>query len=185
MVSYYIYIEGAKNIDNGDLKKSFHMFFEKAGVKRQPRIIMGNGISQTVDKFKNHDQQLDRKSHGKILLIDSDCLEDDKDAPLSLHQIKEEHSEGIVFFMVQAMEAWFISQKEVLSKLYGTKVIKSLPGRPAHEIVKPKKELIAAFEKVGEKYHEIKDGTKILQNLDPSKLVTDFKDVKELISKLN
>lgn|GEM_PF-2251669 len=183
---YLIYIEGAKNIENGDLKKAFHALFEKAGITEQPRIIMGNGISQTVDKFKNHQwEEKKRGKYNKLLLIDLDGRDEEKDQKVQFHGLEEDKEMGRIFFMVQAMEAWFIAQKSKVAELYGNDAIKGLPGKPAHEIVKPKIEFSKAFEKSGKFYNEVRHGSKLLGALDTKQLMKDFPDVKNLVTELS
>ena len=183
---YLIYIEGTNDTENGDLKKSFHALFEKAGITKQPKIIMGDGISQTIDKFKNLEwTEKKRTKYEKLLLIDSDCPHEDRDKVITHHSLKEDRDKGKVFFMIQAMEAWFISQKNKVAELYGNDAIKGLSGKPAHEIPKPKQEFARAFEKCGMYYNEVRHGSKILQALDSKTLAADFPDVKNLVTELS
>ena len=46
-----LYIEGTSDLDNGNLRKAFATLLEKELKGRIPQVIMGDGISQTVDKF--------------------------------------------------------------------------------------------------------------------------------------
>ena len=46
-----LYIEGSADTDNGNLRRAFAMLLEKELANKMPRIIMGDGKNQTIDKF--------------------------------------------------------------------------------------------------------------------------------------
>jgi len=85
--------------------------------------------------------------------------------------------------MIQEMEAWFISQPEIIEKYYGETL--KLPKRPAKEIVKPTEKLQEATKKTGKgKYHKVKDGTALLEMLNATRLRTYFTEFDDLVSQL-
>ena len=86
--------------------------------------------------------------------------------------------------MVQEMEAWFISQPEIIEKYYGEAL--KLPKRPTKEISKPTEELQKATKKTRKgKYHKVKDGTALLEMLDAARLRKYFTEFDDLVSQLS
>lgn len=173
-----LFIEGTDDTTNGTLGQGFYKLLSQRLKGRMPKINMGEGKSQTIKKFKNN-----KFSRLSYLLIDLDEPEENKEPVLSSNQIFE--NKNFVFFMVQEMEAWFLSQPAMLDKYYNEKISKKLPAKPAKDIEKPSDFLqnITRLTKKG-KYHKVQDGTRLLELLDASKLEEDFPDFKSLIDKL-
>ena len=69
-MSKVIYIEGTQDLDNGDLRLAFAKLLEKELKGKMPRIVMGNGKGQTVDKFQSTPLQ---KGEDRYVLVDSDA----------------------------------------------------------------------------------------------------------------
>lgn len=139
---------------------------------------MGEGKTQAIKKFKNN--KLGRTS---LLLIDLDTSDENTDSVLKENQLYEH--KNCIFFMIQEMEAWFLSQPAMLDKYYKDKISKKIPAKPAKDIDDPSDLLanITRNTKKG-KYHKVQDGTQLLQLLDADKLENDFPDFKALIEKL-
>lgn len=48
-----LFIEGSADRSNGALSQGFHKLLKKKLAGNMPRIIMGNGKYQTINKFKS------------------------------------------------------------------------------------------------------------------------------------
>ncbi len=179
-----LFIEGEPNSPNGDLRQGFEKLLGKKIGNKMPKINLGSRKSQTINKYLTNQLGADVQ----LLLIDLDGPEakketDLKDNNLSAHQEK-------VYYMVQEMEAWFLSQPDVLDAFFGPddkgkKVSDKLVKRKPAEIPDPKRVLKNATKNTRKKeYHEIKHGVELLKRLDAQKLVDAFDDFKKLIEKL-
>lgn len=85
------------------------------------------------------------------------------------------------------MEAWFISQPEILDKFYNQNLMAKIPQKPAAEFANPAEQLqkwTRGAHKKGE-YHKVKHGAPLLEMLDADRLMRDFVDFRNLISLLN
>ena len=87
--------------------------------------------------------------------------------------------------MVQFMEAWLVTDAAALEKCFGrdVRVIK-LPRHPSIEAV-PKKEILDVLDLAAKKtptrhYHKIRDGARILQELDPEVVASRSRHASEL-----
>jgi len=168
----YLFIEGAKDTTNGDLREGFRKLLEKKVKGKMPTISMGEGKSQTIDKFKN--------SEDSKLLCDLDKPSSDREDDLKKCGLMNKKES--VFYMIHEMEAWFISQPTVLDKFYGSLISDKLAKKSATEVFEPDKELqrITKDTKKGI-YHKIRHGTELLKLLDVDKLSNDFPDFKRLV----
>lgn len=138
---------------------------------------MGGGKSQAVNKFKK------AKEDACLLIIDLDAPSAERYRDLQEHGLNGEADR--VFYMVQEMEAWFISQSAVLDNYYNTEITRKLPSRPAQEIPEPARKLEQATSNTQKgKYHKVKDGTALLQSLDGSQLMEAFEDFEKLVEAL-
>ncbi len=179
MANKALYIEGTTDTTNGNLRQGFNKLLSKVLEGRMPRIIMGNSKNSTIDKFKHNN-----KADTKYILIDSDC------APAALHaQIKTlclEKFESELFFMIQEMETWFISQPKVLDLLYHEKISDKIPHRPLEEIPSPASllEEITRNNTTKGMYHKVRHGTDLLENLDATQLRIDFNQFDNLVKAL-
>ena len=172
----YLFIEGTRDTSNGDLRKGFRKLLEQKVDGIMPRINMGEGKKQTIDKFLHTD-------HAKIL-CDLDNPSEHIEADLQIHGlIKKRNS---VFYMIQEMEAWFLSQPDVLDRFYREEISKRIPKKHAELIAEPDRELqnITRNSHKG-KYHKVRHGAQLLQMLDAGRLYADFSDFKQLIDDLN
>ncbi|WP_373513015.1 DUF4276 family protein [Persicitalea sp.] len=182
-----LFIEGEPNSSNGDLRQGFTKLLEQKLTGKLPKIILGGGKEQTIDKFLNN------RLAGDIflLLLDLDDAETQRNADLRNHRL-ESHSER-VFYMIQEMEAWFLSQPEVLDKFYGLDktgktVSEKLSKRKAEEIANPKEELIRITQNPREggrgEYQIIKHAVELLKLLDANKLEKDSADFRKLVQRI-
>jgi len=180
-----LFIEGEPNSPNGDLRQGFAKLLGKKIEGHLPRINLGGGKSHTIQKFLKNKFEAD----AFLLLIDLDGPEAEKEQDLSAHNLLKQREN--VYFMVQEMESWFLSQPDMLDRFFGVdhnkkKVSDKLPKRSVTEIPDPKSELKKATKdsKRGE-YHEIKHGVELLKLLDAHQLEESFSDFKNLIKRLN
>ncbi len=167
-----LFIEGTTDDTNGDLRQGFESLFKNELQGKMPSIKLGNGIHQTIDKFKNTEGV-------KFLLIDLDGVDEIKQKRLNELRLTESET----FFMVQAMEAWFLSQPDILKTYYKTDL--KIPKRHASEISKPDIELQKLTKDTSKKaYHKVRHAVELLSKLDIKQLQKDFPDVKNLIDAL-
>ena len=86
-----------------------------------PTISMGDGKSQTIRKFLN--------AEGSKLLCDLDAAASEIENDLKKNGLSEH--KDFVYYMIQEMEAWFISQPEILDKFYAKKISTKLAKKDA------------------------------------------------------
>ncbi|MCA0387163.1 MAG: DUF4276 family protein [Bacteroidetes bacterium] len=168
-------IEGTADTKNGNLREGFNKLLRKKLGRNMPRIVMGDGKSQAIDKFLN--------SSNSVLLCDLDGPDETREKDIQMHRF-EEYRDSI-YYMVQEMEAWFISQPDILDKFYQADLTKKIPKKHASEFENPDEKLQewTRDSKKG-KYHKVRHGTALLEMLDADKLTEDFPDFKGLIKAL-
>jgi len=173
-----LFIEGTQDRSNGTLRQGFHKLLRQLLKGNMPRIIMGNGKSQAIKKFKKN-----KLSPMGYLLIDLDAEKTQKE--LSLEQAGLLHHKDMVFFMIQEMEAWFISQPAILDAYYNKPISASLPKAPPQNIADPAT-LLKRMTKDTQKgtYHKVKHGTALLELLDAHVLRTAFAEFDAMIRKI-
>lgn len=168
----WLFVEGTSDDTNGDLRQGFENLLKKELAGKMPSIKLGNGINQTIDKFSNTEGS-------KFLLIDLDGTSDTKDTRLRAFNLPESKT----FFMVQAMEAWFMSQPDMLNNFY--KADLKIPKKHANEIAKPDAELRKLTkDTIKKEYHKVRHAVELLSMLDVKRLQNDFPDFKNLIDAL-
>jgi hypothetical protein len=171
-------IEGASDERNGILRQGFHKLLIQKLEGRMPRIIMGDGKKQAIDKYLNY-----RNERDPSLLIDLDQDGSQREVDLRDNNLfgKVDH----VYYMIQEMEAWFLSQPENLDKFYCTKVSSKIPPRPAQDIPNPSDLLNKIVVSITRKrYHKVIHAVELLKLLDASQLINDFEDFRKLIERL-
>jgi len=178
-----LFVEGEPNTPNGDLRIGFSKLLGKK-LTNLPKIVLGGGKKTTIDIFLNN--KYNAKSY---LLVDLDEKENYRIEDLKNNSLTEHHES--VFFMIQEMESWFLSQPDILNKYYGKTVTGKemsdvLTKKNATEISEPKDEMkkITRNLNKGEKYHQISHAVELLERLDADKLEQDFPDFKRLIETL-
>ena len=151
-----------------------------------PKIVMGDGKTQTVDKFHTAPIKTDEK---RFLLVDSDepCenkqnLVDYLNKQRKPEQRKVSATIDNTFFMIQEVETWIMSQPNVL-KQQRIK-IEYLPKRSLEEVPNPSDVLADIYKKSGKEYHKVRDFIKLFPYLDAQKLEEFSSEYKALISAL-
>lgn len=182
-----LFIEGEPNSPNGDLRQGFVKLLEKKLKGKLPKIILGGGKTQTIDKFLNNKLQADEF----LLLIDLDGPKSLRATDLKTHKLDVEFEK--VFYMIQEMEAWFLSQPEILDHFFGLDrngkiVSEKISGRKPHEIPDPKEELFRITQNPRDggrgEYKVIKHAVELLKLLDADKLMKDSADFRKLIERI-
>jgi len=170
-------IEGGAERKNGNLRAGFYQLLAKEVPETDlPRIIMGNSQKESIKKIHN-------SPSGKSLLVDLDHPSDYQNT--FLNKMNLTNDKAVVFFMIQEMEAWFISQPNVLKSYYPDIDFTQFGDKNPKDIIKPSLELetITRYSK-SRKYHKIKHAVELLPLLDTDKLKQDFSDFKQLVTAL-
>jgi len=180
-----LFVEGTADDKNGDLRLGFGRLLSQKLFGKMPRIIMGNGISETADKYKNANGFKLKASlidlDGKGDFVARGEYKEAKQTKMKYHNFK---SSDNIYFMVQKMEAWFLSQPEVLRD-YFQKDFKKIPFDHPSKIERPDDELRKFTQELKSKsYHKVRDGSRLLQKLNLSKLEATFEDVREMVEML-
>jgi len=168
-----VFIEGSSNDKNGNLRQGFGKLFEQKLKGRMPKIILGDDKHATIRKFKG-----DNLSEKKAILIDLDANEETRDAQLKELGLDEAQT----FFMIQELEAWFISQSEILDSYYNTDIKSKIQNKNPKAISNPS-DVLADLTKQTKKgeYHKVKHATDLLKKLSLVTLEKSFEDVKRLV----
>ncbi len=173
----YLFIEGTNNEENGKLAQGFHkLLFQKLEGK-MPRIKMANSKSEAIRTFKRS-----TLSNDKYLLIDLDAPASQKNESIKDNGLSEDNHR--CFFMIQEMEAWFLSQPHILDAHFRKKISVKIK-QPAQDIANPDK-FLRKITKGSPKgtYHKVEDGTALMQKLNAQKLMDEFEDFAALIKAL-
>lgn len=182
-----LYIEGTSETDNGDLRKAFSSLLSKETILKgkMPRIIMGDGKNQTIDKF--HSTPI-LPGEIRFLLFDSDvpnpnkaeiCKEINDAKPNRKVDATTENT----FLMIQEVEAWLLSQPDVLessgvdmSKFHSSNV---------ETIKKPSVKLAELYRHSGMVYTKVSEFVRVFPKLNSKKLKESCTEYQKLIDKLS
>lgn len=177
-----IYIEG-KN--NPGLRASFVTLLRQELTGVMPRVVMGDGISQTVSKFRTAPLEKDEE---RYLVVDSDEKIVDRvdlikrvNNKCSQKNCKVDATKDNTFFMEQEVEAWILSQPEALKK---RGVREGLPLSNISSIRKPSEKLAALYLQNKKTYHKTQEFPKVFKLLESSKLKAFSSEYQSLIEKL-
>lgn len=181
-----LYIEGTTDTDNGSLKIAFAKLLEKKFKGKMPRIVMGDGRSQTITKFCTAPMQPDEVC---FLLIDSDKYPFDASKECSefieeIPNIVQECTIENTFFMIQEVESWLLSQPDVIKEK--AKII--IPEHPISFLIslhKPSEKLQSYYQQQHRAYHKVSEFVKIFPYMDIDKLQKDYSDFERLLKALS
>lgn len=180
-----LFVEGTKNKENGDLRIAFSKFLNNAGVPMGfLQVRMSGDKARTIKDFKNN--EADQKS----ILIDLDAPPDEREKDIFNSGLEKFQEDS--FYMIQQMEAWFLSQPEIIQEYYKIENINKHgspqnihnPCRELKRIVEQKTSSAGITKRNKKTYHKVKNGSELLEKLDPAKLQDDFDDFKNLVNEL-
>lgn len=185
------------------LRESFYYLLSQNHSPSQFKleVEIGGGFKQTIKFFKAQLQ----KGQDVYLLIDLDGNRMQKKQKLHEFELTDKIYENRVFFMIQEMEAWMLSQPDKIEdcfqhlkrmkkdrKLEDDSTIKD---KHPENIVKPSEKigiLLGRYFRVikrgkerKKKYKKLNDGPILLQSLDLNRLENLFKDVKDFSENIN
>ena len=191
MVRARLYIEGGG--EGQDLSARFregwNAFFKKAGLASKTKVVRGGGRRRTFNLFvpaiKNN-----RPNVVPILLVDS---EDPVAAEHTVWQHLSARDDwrqppnagDQAFLMVQAMETWFLADRDALRKYFGARfrqnVLKKWPDLEAV----PKQTVLDALARATTKhYAKGKVSFGLLAHIDPALVATACPHAKALLNRL-
>jgi len=205
MVEVTIFVEGG-NLNNQGANVPLREGFSKllmSGLKKKNfklNIDLRGPNNQTVKDFKNNPADI-------LILLDLDAPGTERENKLV--EFGLDNTSDKVFFMVQAMEAWVLSQPNILEKYITETYPKSgrkrlddniedddiLKNKQAQDIEKPDGKLHTLlgryfyYEKNNEKKKpkyksKITDGAAMLELLNINELSNQFIDVKNLLNRI-
>jgi len=205
MVEVTVFVEGGvlpndniavQTLDNSQkLRESFYNIIYKLvdNTDFSINIQPSSGYKQAVKFFKN------RLTGNTILIIDLENPKEYRDGKLIELELQDYGDK--VFFMIQEMEAWILSQPEQIEECYKNRYKREksdieisednlIKGKHPEDIVKPSwvlKVLLKryfSYEKRNKKkkkeYGKLKDAPELLNSLNVNKLHDVFSDVKSL-----
>lgn len=180
-----LYIEGTSETDNGNLRKAFSLLLEKELSGNMPRIIMGDGKNQTIDKF--HSTPI-KPGENRFLLFDSDEASPDKKSVCDKFNAekpnrKVDSTVDNTFLMIQEVEAWILSQPDILTKAGVDMSRFNIPN--VETISKPSEKLMDLYKHSNKTYTKVSEFVKIFPLLDSNKLKESCPEYKALIIALN
>lgn len=180
------------------LRESFYklltQFFDPNEFSLQVEI--GGPRNQAINFFKTEIS----KTSDIYLIVDLDAPKSDKNLVLQGFNLDSSNHESHIFFMIQEMEAWILSQPEKIEECFkylkrrnpSVKISEDaiIKDKDPEDITKPSDKLSTLlgryfkYEKKGswknKKYNKLKDGADLLELLDFDRLRNTFSDVEEL-----
>jgi hypothetical protein len=204
----HIFVEGgAKGQDraaSAELRRAFSTFLTRLCPEIRARniklnTVIGGSTEQTCKIFTQENENSPEKFF--ILLVDSDVAVNETEKSKTFLQNNPKLAkcdlnaaeENQCHLMVQVMETWFLADIEALRNHFGKdfKETKLRKNKKIEEIAKD--DVINSLKeatkdrKIGA-YRKIKDGAKLLESIDPQKVINAaphckelFKDIKEAI----
>ena len=194
MVRATLYIEGGG--DSRDLgarfREGWNAFFKSAGLASKTKVVRGGGRDKTFDRFVTAIEN-NRPNVVPILLIDSE------DPVAKGHTVWQHLSArdgwrqppnagDQAFLMVQAMETWFLADRDALRKYFGARFRQNaLKKWPDLEAV-PKPTALDALERATaactKHYAKGKVSFGLLAYIDPALVATACPHAKALLNRL-
>lgn len=165
-----LFIEG-----NPQLRPGFSQLLQQKVKGNRFKLNLQGPDTEAVKVF-----QRPAAGEHKFLVVDMDGAHQTKDRRLSYLKIGTKDASR-VFFMVQKMEAWFLSQPEVIKDCFRLQSIPAI-SRKAADIEQPDQYLADLVRP--KRYHKGKDAATMLPKLNLTKLEAEFEDVQQLIATL-
>jgi phosphatidate phosphatase PAH1 len=158
------------------------------------KIEMGSGEKQTVTFFK--------AQPNAYLLIDMDGRKENRPKRLAYFDLEEDNFKDKVYFMIQKMEAWILSQPDKINETFAANIktqltesienYRTIKDKHPEQIINPDdvlKVILRRFFKDGEgvdlKYGKLSTAPLLLENLDIQRLRKTFEDVDRLLNAIN
>lgn len=182
-MSVKVYVEGGGDHNKDTIKRcneGFSSYCQQlAPAHRNPRIVACGGRKQAFDRFITAVRNAE-PGEIYVLLVDAEGPVNSNFPTQHLHTRENWVFPQLgchqVFLMVQAMEAWFLADREVLAAFYdGGFLANSLPGSPTNiEAVlkvdlEPKLKHASKQTRKGE-YHKTRHGFDLLGKINPDKV---------------
>jgi hypothetical protein len=151
-----------------------------APAKHRPSVVACGGRQQAFDRFETA-VRTSRADETCVLLVDAE------DRVISATPIEHLRARDgwvfppldrhRIFLMVQAMEGWFLADRDALAEFYdGGFLSKSLPGSPTNIEAVPKSDLEPSLKHASRQtntkgeYQKVKHGFALLALIDPGKV---------------
>jgi hypothetical protein len=183
-VKIKIYVEGGGN-NNEDVRarcrQGFAEYCKKVAPDRQTKVVACGGRKQAFDRFKIEAGR-NKTDEYCVLLVDSEGPVRRGATPAThlnerdrwdFAQLPSKH----IFLMVEAMEAWFLADRDALESYYGQGFRRNaLPGDELHIEAILKDDLVPSLEnasrdtKTKGQYHKTRHGFALLAKIDPAKV---------------
>jgi hypothetical protein len=183
-VKVRLYVEGGPKNANAAGFRSFRTSFKQHLAKLHPSLntLEVSPCGSTEDTIRDYARAIQEHQKNCILalLVDADSpVAADSPAlhvqtKLDAVHVPAKNREN-AFLMVQCMEAWLVTDLAALERCLGRRAKETeFPKNPDIEAVS-KNDLMAALNKAAEntptrRYHKIRDGAKILAELDPARV---------------
>lgn len=190
--------------NSNKLRESLHQLLSQLVSPEQFDLVVlpRAGYKQTIKDFK---ADLEKDSNS-LLLIDLDVPKSQKNTQIAAFELTDIAEK--VFFMVQKMEAWILSQPDKIALFAQKRNLRPkntektiaenslLKGKHPEEIENPDSKLKTIFSQHFEKYDQrrekykpadygkLKDAPELLALLDFAQLIQDFEDVRLLKMKI-
>ena len=193
-MSARIYIEGGGegNALQETFRRAWADFFEKAGIKKRPRVVRGGGRSGTWGDFLAAEGKKSRPDVVLLLVDSEDVPTQGKTAwdhlaerPADRWQKPITANDDAAHLMTVCMETWFLADPAALKSRYGSNFKeRAITAWPDLEKV-PKATVYATLEKATSKqYKKGEESFELLRRLDPAKVEEKCVSAKRLLDRL-
>jgi hypothetical protein len=183
-VTITIYVEGGGDHNKDTTvrcRQGFAEYCKKVAPDRRLKVVACGGRNQAFDRFKTETGRT-KPDEFCVLLVDSEGPVKQSAAPAThLHERDgwdfAQLPRKQIFLMVQAMEAWFLADRDALAAYYGQGFRRNaLPGDERHIEAISKDDLVPALEQATQatktkgQYHKTRHGFALLAKIDPIKV---------------
>ena len=197
MVRAMLYIEGGGDSQylGARFREGWNAFFKSAGLANKTKVVRGGGRDKTFDRFVTAIEN-NRPNVVPILLVDSED-------PVAAGHTVWQHlfarkddgwrrppnaDDDQAFLMVQAMETWFLADRDALRKYFGARFRpNALKKWPDLEAV-PKQTALGALERATaactKHYAKGKVSFELLAHIDPALVATACPHAEALLNRL-
>jgi Domain of unknown function (DUF4276) len=189
-VTAKIYIEGGGEGQLLDtlFRQGWTAFFRSTGLEgRMPRVVRGQGRDPTIDLFATAGTN-PRPGELPLLLVDSEGPFEARTAWEHLGQRPLGAGDDQAFLMVQVMEAWFLADRDLLRRYFGSSLRdNALPAWPSIEDV-PKEDVLNTLRRATAAcpvpYSKGKVSFELLTELSPQRVEAACPNARRLLDRL-